>query len=196
MNRVADDPLDWMAAAVDAWRHRLDDETRRRYSLLCRNESFARADDGAAMAFENAQLSGPQRQHVVRHEIGPGAQRVFERQEFADLARNGRGRQGKIAIHSRIGKDDPDSVLVARAPDCRQNFACAGRPERDRGKRLEQVILARDERVRGSDVLAEVERMFCRKLEPAFCGADRMGEAVVEAVFEAHRNENSVAQRG
>ena len=131
MNRVADDPLDRMAAAVDAWRHRLDDETRRRYSLRRRNGSFARADDRGATAFENAQLSRPQRQYVVRREIGSRAQRVFERQEFADFARNGRGRQGKVAIHSRIGEDDPDTRLVARAPDCRQNFACARGPERE-----------------------------------------------------------------
>ncbi len=194
MHRVTDDSLDRMAAAVDAGRHSLDNDTRPRHGAVWRHVNFARADDRSVATFENADLAGPQRQRLVWRQIGPGSHHVLERQEFAHLARNGRSRKGNVAIHRRIGEDDPYPGLVLRTPNRCQNFVRAERPER--GRRVELPALTREERVRGGYVLAEVERTLGRELGPAFCGAHRMGDAFFETVFEAHRDENSVTQGG
>ena len=191
-NRLADDPLDRMTKAIEAWRDRFDNQPRRASGLFRRRPGLARPqDDLRAMAFENTRFSRAQRQNSIRGEIGPPAQPVLQRQIFANLARNGRSGQRKVAIHSRIGEDDPDSCLVPRAADRRQNCACLRRPKLNRGTRLKLINLSSDERIRGGDVLAEIKRPLGRKLEPA--SRRRTGEAALEAVFEAHRNENAVA---
>ena len=94
-----------------------------------------------------------------------------------------------LARTTRIPVLSPERRIAARILP-----APAG--QRDRGNGLNCPLSLRDERVRGGDVLAEVERTIGRKIEPALCGVERTSKAADEAVFEAHRNENSVAQRG
>ena len=75
----------------------------------------------------------------------------------------------------------------------RKHRACVRRPD---SGRLELSAPASDECVRGSYVLAKVERAIGCESEPAVRRVRRRSKSADETVFEPHSNEDTITQSG